>query len=77
MKCGKELTQLDRGAYRKFVNRGSTSFLCKSCLAEKFGIEERVLDEKIDAFPETGMHAVYLIMRKRFLYGGLLAVQKT
>lgn len=46
MKCGKELTQLDRGAYRKFVNRGSTSFLCKSCLAEKFGIEERVLDEK-------------------------------
>ena len=48
MKCGKELTQLDRGAYRKFVNRGSTSFLCKSCLAEKFGIKECVLDEKIE-----------------------------
>ena len=67
MKCGKELTQLDRGAYRKFVNRGSTSFLCKSCLAEKFGIKERVLDEKIEHFRKRGMHAVYLIMRKRFL----------
>ena len=47
MKCGKELTQLDRGAYRKFVNRGSTSFLCKSCLAEKFGIKVRECYEKI------------------------------
>lgn len=54
MKCGKELTQLDRGAYRKFVNRDSTSFLCKSCLAEKFGIEERVLDEKIEHFRKQG-----------------------
>ena len=54
MKCGKELTQLDRGAYRKFVNRGSTSFLCKSCLAEKFGIKECVLDEKIEHFRKQG-----------------------
>ena len=54
MKCGKGLNQLDRGAYRKFVNRGSTSFLCKSCLAEKFGIEERVLDEKIEHFRKQG-----------------------
>lgn len=54
MKCGKELTQLDRGAYRKFINRGSTSFLCKSCLAEKFGIKECVLDEKIEHFRKQG-----------------------
>lgn len=45
---------MDRGAYRKFVNRGSTSFLCKSCLAEKFGIKERVLDEKIEHFRKQG-----------------------
>lgn len=54
MACRKELTQLDENAYRKFVNRGAGRFLCKSCLAEKLGVEEKLLDEKIEQFRRQG-----------------------
>ncbi|MDO4293651.1 MAG: hypothetical protein Q4C65_10545 [Eubacteriales bacterium] len=54
MDCKKELTRLDQNAYRKFVNRGSTSFLCKTCLAKKLGVEEALLDRKIEDFRRQG-----------------------
>ena len=40
MKCGKHLSFNEIGAYKKFVNRGSTSFLCIPCLAKKLDIPE-------------------------------------
>ena len=54
MACGRELTRLDENAYRKFVNRGAGGFLCKGCLAEKLGVEEKLLDEKIEHFRRQG-----------------------
>lgn len=54
MTCKKTLTRLDENTYRKFVNRGARQFLCKSCLAEKLGVEETILDEKIEHFRRQG-----------------------
>ena len=54
MKCGKELTNDEIGAYRKMVNRGALEFLCKSCLAAWFDCEEELIDQKIAQFKRMG-----------------------
>ena len=46
IKCGKQTDLLDRGMYRKIVNRGAEEFLCLCCLGEKFKIPEETLREK-------------------------------
>ena len=35
MKCGKHLSFNEIGAYKKFVNRGSTSYLCSWIFPKK------------------------------------------
>lgn len=54
MECGKELTFNEVGAYKKFVNRGSRQFLCRSCLAAKLGVTAEAIDEKIEQFKAQG-----------------------
>lgn len=54
MECGRSLTYNEVGAYKKFVNRGSTRFLCKTCLSAKLGITEEEIDEKIRQFKLQG-----------------------
>nr|WP_296463455.1 hypothetical protein [uncultured Acetatifactor sp.] len=54
MQCGKALTFNEVGAYKKFVNRGSTSFLCKTCLSAKLGVTVERIDEKIEQFRAQG-----------------------
>lgn len=58
MKCciqrGKELTNNDIGAYKKFINRGSTEFMCKSCLADELKVSEDLIDKKIEIFKKQG-----------------------
>lgn len=54
MQCGKQLTFNEVGAYKKFVNRGSTSFLCKACLAERLGVTVEDIDRKIEQFKLQG-----------------------
>lgn len=54
MQCGKNLTFNEIGAYKKFVNRGSTQFLCKKCLAGKLGVTTERIDEKIEQFKQQG-----------------------
>lgn len=53
-RCRKELTFNEIGAYKKFVNRGSTSFLCKHCLAQKLEVPEALIDQKIAYFKKQG-----------------------
>lgn len=53
-RCGKALTFNEIGAYKKFVNRGSRSFLCKACLAERLGVTVEQIDEKIEQFRAQG-----------------------
>ncbi len=52
--CGKGLHAQDIAAHRKFINRGSTSFYCKQCLAEKLDISVEILDRKIEHFKRQG-----------------------
>ena len=47
MECGKPLSFNEIGAYKKFVNRGSTRFLCKTCLAQKLNVTTEEIDRKI------------------------------
>ena len=54
MQCGKALTYNEVGAYKKFVNRGSTRFLCKACLAAKLDITVEDIDRKIEQFKLQG-----------------------
>ena len=54
MTCQKELSFNDIGAYKKFVNRGATEFLCKSCLAKKLDVPLEMIEEKIKVFKKQG-----------------------
>lgn len=54
VKCGKNLTYNEIGAYRKFVNRGAKDFLCKKCLAKRLGISPERIDQKIEEFKLQG-----------------------
>lgn len=50
----KELTHNEIGAYKKFVNRGSTSYLCISCLSNRLDIPENFILQKIEHFKSQG-----------------------
>lgn len=52
--CGKELGSIDIGATKKFINRGSTEFMCKSCLAKDLKVPEELIDKKIEHFKKQG-----------------------
>lgn len=52
--CGKALTFNEVGACKKFVNRGSTRFLCKTCLAAKLDVTVEEIDRKIEQFKAQG-----------------------
>ena len=54
MKCNRLLTGDDIGIYKKIVNRMANEFLCKTCLAEEFGVKEEIIDKKIKQFKEIG-----------------------
>lgn len=54
MKCGRELSYNEIGAYRKFINRGADRFLCRECLAAHLKVEPEVIDQKIELFKQQG-----------------------
>lgn len=54
VKCKKELSHDDIGAYKKFVNRGAKEFLCIGCLAEHFKCSKELILKKIEYFKKTG-----------------------
>ena len=54
IRCGKELNSIDLGAHKNFINRGSTEFMCKSCLAYDLNISEELIDKKIEHFKKEG-----------------------
>lgn len=54
MQCGRALTFNEIGAHKKFINRGSTSFFCKTCLAKWLDVPEEQIDKKIEQFKRQG-----------------------
>lgn len=54
MKCGRQLTYDEVALHRKLINRGSTEFMCITCLGEYLKADEDTLRERIRYFKETG-----------------------
>lgn len=54
MQCGRELSADEIGLHKKMINRGSTEFMCITCLAAFFHCEEKLLEQKIQQFREQG-----------------------
>lgn len=54
MQCGRTLTADEIGLHKKMINRGSTQFMCITCLAEFYHCEESLLEKKIEQFREQG-----------------------
>ncbi len=52
--CGRPLTDDEIGLHKKMINRGSTEYLCITCLAAFFHCEEVLLRKKIEQFREQG-----------------------
>ena len=52
--CGKTLERDEIGLYKKLVNRGARTYLCKPCLAAKFKMTEDDCDTLIAHFKEAG-----------------------
>ena len=52
--CGRGLTADEIGIYKRMVNRGATDFLCASCLADYFKIDESLVYDKIEHFRAMG-----------------------
>ena len=54
-KCDASITADEIGASKKLINRGmSEGFLCIHCLAEKFGVTDERIIEKIEEWRESG-----------------------
>ena len=55
-KCGVELHKDEKAIYKRLINRAATEeeLLCKSCLSDKLGVSEAIIDEKIKHFREIG-----------------------
>lgn len=54
IKCGATLTFNEKGIYKRLVNRESTQFMCKTCLAKELKVSTELLDKKIEHFKRMG-----------------------
>ena len=54
MICQRELTADEIGLHKKMINRGSTEFMCITCLAAFFHCDESLLERKIEQFRAQG-----------------------
>lgn len=54
LQCGRPLTSDEVAVYHKLVRRDATDFLCKTCLAAYFNVDEAKIDQKIEQFKRQG-----------------------
>lgn len=52
--CQKEIVPLEIALTKKLTGRAAERFLCKACLAKRFAVEEKTLDEMAERFREEG-----------------------
>lgn len=52
--CGRETVPLEQALTKKIINRSAEKFLCKTCLAAKFGCSESRLDDMAEKFRKQG-----------------------
>ena len=54
LQCKRPLVSDEIAVYRKLVRRDATEFLCKTCLAAYFNVDEAKIDQKIEQFKRQG-----------------------
>ena len=54
LKCQRALASDEVALHKKLMGKTSTEFMCLSCLAEYFEVEELLLREKIDQYKKMG-----------------------
>lgn len=52
--CGAALKSDDIGATKKLINRGAEEYFCIDCLAKQFGVDRKIIEEKIAFWKESG-----------------------
>lgn len=52
--CGKALVQDEISLNHKLISRNCNTFLCLDCLAEYFGVERKVVADRIGFYRENG-----------------------
>lgn len=52
--CAAPLTADEIALHKRLIHRGATSFFCLKCMADYFGCEEKVLQDKIAYFRSIG-----------------------
>lgn len=59
-KCGRKLKNDEIALNKKLIHTELDSFLCLSCLAEHFKVEEEKLKDKIAFFKKIGCTLFYM-----------------
>ena len=54
MQCGQRVSRDEIGLTKKLINRGTTKWLCCSCLSRHFDVSVDVLKRKVEEFREMG-----------------------
>lgn len=54
IRCGRKLSDYDKIAHKKFVNRGADEFMCINCLAKRFDVTPDEIKERLEHFRKQG-----------------------
>ena len=54
VRCGRKLTADEIAVTKKLINRGAQEFFCVPCLAARFNISSKDVEELIDSFKAAG-----------------------
>ena len=54
IQCRRPVTRDEMAMTRKLINRGTTTWLCLSCLAQRFDATLQELTERMQAFKDMG-----------------------
>ena len=54
LRCGQPVTRDEIGLTKKLINRGTTQWLCSTCMSRHFDVTVDVLRRKVEEFREMG-----------------------
>ena len=54
LRCGQPVTRDEIGLTKKLINRGTTQWLCYTCMSRHFDVTVDVLRRKVEEFREMG-----------------------
>ena len=54
LRCGQPVTRDEIGLTKKLINRGTTQWLCYTCMSRHFDVTVDALRRKVEEFREMG-----------------------